>query len=846
MKKAILKTVVFLLTFVAALVLISGIMNQGNQNMTAEMAGATLPVISMEKDGILYNELHGYVSPMETAYQRETITELGEDRELSFVIDTYGTALKSIDMEVRSTDGSRLIENGPVRDITVGEGQVRAGIALKDLIERDKEYALVILLDIGREEPVRYYTRVVWSSRTKALEKLQFVQYFHDTLYSKELARQENIAVYLESNASGDNTTFHKVNIHSSFQQITWGDLEVREVLAPKIRVTDLARQTGSLVLDFMVSTGSGKDTVYYMVEEYFRVRLIEGAARMYLLDYERTMTQIPDVKKGICANDKILLGIGDENMPIVENEDGNVVVFQAAGRLCSYNANTKRIAVLFSFYDEENADARALYPQHNMKVWNVDEGGNVNFAVYGYMNRGTHEGEVGILICSYDSTMNMVEEVLFIPYTKSESLLEREMEQLMYLNWDGQLYFTLDQTVYCVSLGERSVRKLVTVAQDGGLRVSDDHRTIVWQQGSDIYHSDSLAILDLTAGRKQEVSAPEGDTVMPLGFIGEDIIYGLAHLEDVTVDLGGKVFFPMYQVNICNLEGKILKESGSPGMYFTDCSVLENQITLGRVSREEDGTYREVDAEHIMSNAVAESSKNQLVVAAVDVFEKYVQIQTRGEIDVQNLQVLIPREVVYEGSRSLSLEKEGALDRYYVYTAYGVSDICLTPAAAVNAAYAKNGVVTDESGTPIWIRSNRVTKNQIMAIKADAVSEERSSLAVCLDTILSYEEVDRNCQSLLDQGKTAAEILRDNLEETRILDLSGCSLDAVLYYVNRDIPVLAILEDGEAVLITGFNQYNIVLMEPSSGRLYQKGLNDSARWFEENGNCFLTYVRPE
>ncbi len=57
-----------------------------------------------------------------------------------------------------------------------------------------------------------------------------------------------------------------------------------------------------------------------------------------------------------------------------------------------------------------------------------------------------------------------------------------------------------------------------------------------------------------------------------------------------------------------------------------------------------------------------------------------------------------------------------------------------------------------------------------------------------------------------------------------QVLDLSGCSLDAVLYYVNQDIPVLAILEDGEAVLVTGFNEFNVVIMEPSTGKLYKKG----------------------
>ena len=67
--------------------------------------------------------------------------------------------------------------------------------------------------------------------------------------------------------------------------------------------------------------------------------------------------------------------------------------------------------------------------------------------------------------------------------------------------------------------------------------------------------------------------------------------------------------------------------------------------------------------------------------------------------------------------------------------------------------------------------------------------------------------------------------------------------MDSILYYVNQDIPVLATLNDGGAVLVIGFNELNIVIMDPVTGTVYKKGMNDSVKWFEENGNCFITYV---
>lgn len=845
MKKTIIKLAVFILIFLIALVVISHVMNQGNENLTMEMAPASFPVITMEKGGIAYNQLHGHRNAVDTTYQRETVTELGENREVSFVIDSYDQVINGVSIEVRSINGERLIENSPVTELSgVGkDGGLRAQIALKDLIEADQEYMLVILLDTEEQGTIRYYTRVIWSDETYALEKLSFAKEFHETLYDREAARAQNLTQYLESNSSGDNTTYHKVNIHSSFQQITWGDLNVEEVAEPVLQLTELGTQTGSMVLHYIVSTTEEKNTTYYMVEEAYRVRFLTNAERMYLLDFERTMTQIPDVEGEIYANDKILLGIADENQTFVESEDGNIVLFEVAGRLCSYNVTSNKITILFSFYDEENVDARTLYKNHDMKILDVDEGGNVHFAVYGYMNRGRHEGEVGIAVYHYDNSLNTVEELVYIPSDKSYDVLAHDMEQLLFLNREGQLYLFLEQTVFRVNTRERTYEEIVTITQDGSMMASADHEVLVWQSGTDNYHGDSLAVMNLSNGRVSKIAAEDGTAVKLLGFMGEDIIYGLARLTDITRDTVGKVFFPMYKICISNSQGELLKETTQENIYVVDCSVAGNQITLDRVLRLEDGSYKETTQDYIMTNEEVAAGKNNLVVASTDIYKKYVQIQVRQTIDAKNLQVRSPKEVVFEGGRQLQLIPANVVERYYAYDMYGVCGIYLDPAQAIKLAYEQYGVVVDDDGSSIWRRGNLVTRNQIMAIGKETMDEGRSSLAVCLDTMLEKEGITRNTQAMLDLGQSPQEILAEGLNQCKILNLTGVSLDAMLYYVNQDIPVLALLENGEAVLVTGFNEFNVVIMDPRDGTLDKKGIKDSTQWFAENGNCFITYV---
>ena len=842
MKKTIIRIAVCVVVFLASALIIGSIMNQGHNNMTMEMAPATLPMITMESGGVACNELHGNTVEMDVAYQKDCITLLGEGRQANFIVDTFGREITGISTEVRSIDGSRLIENSEVTGWKANGKSFSVSLTLKDLIDTNTQYSLTLILELEGEQKVYYYTTILWNDDAHISEILEFATDFHGKLYDKEVAKE--LTKYLEPNSKlTDNGTFHKVNIHSSFQQITWGSLEPVQEDAASIRLTQISGNVASLLMDFVVSTGEGKNKIYYNVEEYYRVRYT--SERMYLLDYERTMTQIPDTTR-MYANDKILLGITDENVDMMESADGNTVVFSDMGQLLSYNAATNGLTVIFSFYDKDNADRRTLYDNHGIKILDVDEGGNVKFAVYGYMNRGRHEGETGIQIISYDNSLNTIEEEVYIPYSKSYAVLKDEMEQLLYRNRQQHVYFFLENGVYDVDLENRSAEQLVSIRQDDSLQVSENHEIIVWQEGDDINHSNQLNVRNLNTGEQTVIRAQDGEAIRPLGFMGEDIIYGVARESDIRTENSGQIFYPMYKVCISNSSGNNLKEYGQDGIYIVDCAIEGNQITLSRIQRSENGSYQEILNDQIMNNVEEEPGQNKVVTADIDIYERYVQIQTKTTIDTKTIKVLNPKEVVFEGGRELTLDAVSEVSRYYVYNAYGVQGIYSAPGKAVKEAYDSSGVVTNDRGITVWLKGNRVSRNQIMAIKEESVTDQKNSLTVCLDNILRHAGITRNTEYDLAQGKTAIQILEENMTGVQVLDLSGCSLDAVLYYVNQDIPVLAILEDGEAVLVTGFNEFNVVIMEPSTGKLYKKGMNDATTWFAENGNHFISYMKIE
>lgn len=843
MKKTVIKYSYLLVVFIVSLFIASAVINQGNTDMTMEMGPATFPVVHMYVGNKEVGSLHGYREAMECSYQRDCITPLGEGRRVAFQVDKYGQEIERMAFEVRSINGERLVENTEIINYEETEDTISAQFQVKDLIDADTEYMLVLLLENKWGQTIRYYTRIIQTENYFTEEKLDYVLDFHQRTFDKEAAKE--LTKYLESNAEGDNTTFSKVTIHSSFQQVTWGDLEVKKVTEPQVSIKELASQTGSIELNYIVSIKQGRTDDLYNIKEFYRIRYTSD--RIYLLDFERTMNHIFDEKTDIFSNNKIELGIvAQENIQLKESDGGNVFAFTDGKRIFAYNVADNKFSTLFSFYDGNYEDERACWQKHGVKILDVDEAGNVKFIVYGYMNRGKHEGEVGISVYYFNGMVNTVEELLYVPDSSSYEVLHAELEELAYVNRSETFFFMREGTVYAVDLGSRTYEAMVSGLQEESYRVSDSNRMVVWQTGEDLYQCEKLILMNLNTKAKTEIRAGSGEYIAPLGFMNEDLIYGLARKEDVVQSNTGNIVFPMYSVRIQNENGKVLKTYEEPGMYVTGSEIQENQINLTRLRKEEgSGIYTEAENDQIVSTKIESEGSNTLETVAVDVYGKIVQIVVKSPMDAGGIKKLTPKEVLFEGGREIALQNSGTeVPRYYVYGKNGVEGIFTDEGNAINKAYELAGTVINEKGAYVWIRGNRSVKNQIMAIKGATITEEKNSLAVCLDTMLQYEGIMRNTEYMLNRGETIVEILEENLEGARVLDLTGCSLDAVLYYINKDIPVLASLNDGNAVLIIGFNELNTVLMDPLVGEPFKKGMNDSTQMFEENGNRFITYMK--
>ena len=841
MNRSWIKRIVALVVFVISVFVVDYIMNKDNSELTMDMPKATLPVVSVLSGDYKINTMSGYTSRREEAYTKDCITPISADRKISLVIDTYQADIESVSYEVRSIDGHRLVEEGDITVLQKMPDKIQFSIQLKDLTEENTEYSFVTILTLEDGKNVYYYTRFIQSENYYEKEKLDFITWFHNTTFSED---GTEIKKYLESNSQGDNNNFHQVDIHSNLSQIMWDMLPVEKAEEPVILMKDITTQTAGVVLKYLVKETGDSRGNYYFIEEYYRVRHTPN--RMYLLNYERTMEEVFEAEKEAFTNDKIYLGITDEQVPMVESEGGKILAFINANRLFVYSNIDNKLSEVFSFYNKSNFDIRTRNRNFDIKILKVEDSGNLTFMVSGYMNRGIHEGEVGITVYHYDAIQNSIEEQIFIPYDKSADILVKELEKLCYLNLENHLFLILEGGLYDISLEQKNYQLVISDLTEDSYKVSESGRMVSWLKEGNLYSSRTLYWMNLNDGKRKEIKSGHGEYIRVLGFIGEDLIYGIAEANRVKMETNGNVLFPIHQLMICNQDDKILKNYKKEGIYIVDCNIIDNQIALKRIKISEGGEYSTIEDDHIASSDIQNKNVTKVNTLNNDIYKKTVQLILKNTVNISSMKIMTPKEVIFEGSREVDLALENSGEHFYVYGFKGVEKIASSSAEAIAMAYELSGSVTDADGNYIWKKGTIHSKNQIMAITGTKRDEENGSLAVCLDTILKLEGVSRQTQPLLDAGEDAISILKDSLLKERILDLRGCPLDTVLFYVDQDIPVLALMDHGDSYLIIGFNEFNVVLMDPKQGTVYKKGMNDSREMFKKSGNQFITYMHQE
>ncbi len=776
-----------MVVFLLSVVFFGYLTNRDNNNMTADMGNATLPQLSFSYNGYNLNLMSGYVKEMDITSMRDSVTPVVNDR-ITLIINDYGNVISNIEYHIYTLDGTKELKSEMV------EAPAKNTVfALDDPGLLDAERCMRLDMKLESGKMVYYYTRIKDATDTMVLNNLDYINQFFETEMGKSEDESFVIADDLETNTLVDDYSYQHVDITSDKNYVIWGDLEPEIVGGVRYEIKELNNVYTSMLLEYQVRChGEENPTDLYDVSEFFRVRTIEG--KTYLLNYDRTMEQVFSYSDTVLDEKGILLGITGQNLNYDVNSNGTIVNFVQAGELWNYDKKQDKLSLLFSFSDGESTDARNLNTEHEIEIIDTAKNGDTTFAVYGYMNRGEHEGEVGAAFYFFDKGKNTVEEKAFVASNLSG---ERCMEQL-----DSMLYFSVEnQAVYVMSDGMLKRYSVFfettdTILEKLGVNqyaVAPDVRWVAYQETEKEKRiTNRITVMDLEDESVREISVGEDEGIWPLGFVGDDIVYGVSKGSAEEYAEDDQTEIPMYKLVIESPEGKILKTYEEQGIFIASAEFNDNMVTINRVTKHGE-SYITIAPDYIMNN---EEKKNSNITAEVYYGErKLTQMRLTFEdgIQDQDPKVLKPKHVLYESSVSLPYGVQSAEERSPMFYVYGNGKLCGSykyEGAAIRAADKCSGVVVAEDQSYIWEKGNRDLKYY------------------CNDEKL----IDKIVKGLK-SGKSPEEVIT-KLNDGKCMDLTGCKAEELLYIINNKGPVIAMLSPAEYAVLIGYGDGQITYID--------------------------------
>lgn len=852
MKKIIGKAIVLIVVFALVVGAFIFFNREKKEEKEIVMGDPTLPTVTLlassgeESDNALeVNELFGYTTLMETKYMRDSITPISGSRTITVKVRNNENAVMGAEFELRTLDCERLIERTQVQPeniVTDGEF-TNISITFENMLEDDTEYNLVIRLVTDRHESVYYYTRITKLTANYCQKEIEFVKMFSDATFDKNQSR--NIINYLEPDSSEDNTNYGKVSIHSSYNQVTWGDLSPEKVTSPVITIKEILNDVGCYEMIYKVKALNDYDVYqYYTVTEYFRIKWT--GQEIYLLDYERTMNQIFEPSNQNISSVRINLGISeDSDCEFLASDSTGYIAFVKQSGLWLMDIKKNEIKSLFAFEEAENSDIRDANVSNDIQIVSVDDEGNTDFIVYGYMSRGEHEGMVGISLYGYAAKDNIVQEKIFIPFTRQYGILKETMGRLSYVNKENVMFVMLSDSVYSVDLTGSEYVQIISNLIDGNYSVNKEGNVIAWETDGTKSGSSSIKMLDFETGKEHEIIADEGSKLKVLGFVDNDLVYGIADAGDVVNDINGNATVAMNRLEIVNIEGEILKEYRKEGYYYTGAEISKNMINISRVTRDADGVhFVKTDDFQIFGNEEEETNVVASDIITTERKKKEAAINFVKKVTTSDgLKNVNPKEIRFSETNSLSIrELMSGDEKYYVYGKGKVKKVTDNVSDAINLASELAGVVIAENGDYAWARISRSSEFDVTGVTIqNPVSDDMNSkLAACLSSMLMHNGINIDAASQLAAGKSAISILNENIKDKTAMDLSGCMLEQMFYYVCQGEPVLAMTDSSNYVLIVGYDFYNVKLLNPVTGQTYKQGQEEAAVMFGNAGNKFV------
>ena len=355
---------------------------------------------------------------------------------------------------------------------------------------------------------------------------------------------------------------------------------------------------------------------------------------------------------------------------------------------------------------------------------------------------------------------------------------------------------------------------------EKGQYAMSEDGQWTAYQTGDSMDASPQVIVKDLNADEEYKVEAVEGESIIPLGFVGSDFVSGRAKQSDVGETISGEKVVPMYLVEIRSAENELIKSYDPGDYYVTGAEVKDGMITLNRASRNGD-TYTGIDADYITSSEEKEESNITLESYVTDLKKTQMRLTFADGIKNKNVKLLKPKQVLHDNPALPEFDEEDTEHGYCVYGLGELQGIYKEAGEAVRKADSVRGVVIAPNGQYVWERGNRFLTYQITG--------QDELLAFIRDGLMA--------------GTPPLEVV-NKLSGDKGIELTGCSSEQISYLINKGTPVIGVRNGEPPLILTGYDENQVIYINTADGQILAMPKEQMDQIMLQEGNEYIGYLQ--
>lgn len=879
MKKKInvlVRVIVMIMVFVITIYFVNIFENRNYKNLAKEMNDAELPLAYVSYGDTLLNCMHGYTSDVDITLLRDSITPIDEQKHIEILVQNDKKYASGYSYEIRSIAGDSLVEKGDIEAADNGSGYDELDINVRMDLKKDMEYMLVVKASSEKGLAASYYTRIVVNDDYHEAELLKAVQDFHDASFDFNALETESvIGTYKTEYAgasTGDSFGLGHVNLANDYADIMWDGLKPTVVSDINIYIKEIDVNYAVIEMEYNASSITDQDvTSYYAVKEFYKAgySLVEvsdseaggedsygdasygdasydeeysytdeesqgGQAeetshtepKITMFSYDRYVDEYFD-RTGIDAlNNVYEIGIvSSDDLEYRYVENNRKIAFVRNGQLWMYDYDQGEIIRVYSFCADDYTEDAATYDAHNINIMEFAYDGNLTFSVYGYMNRGDHEGKLGIGLFTFDYSTLEVDELLFVECNVPYEAMKTETSRLTY--YDGQkFYYMMGGKVNAVDIKNRKQSYIAENLSAGDVKVSADMSVMAFGENEDQSQNTRITLMNMKTGNSYDITAGDGECLICYGFKDSDMVYGVSDIADAGVDADLESFsetkyseesrdnIPAKRLYIVGSDGSQIKEYAKDGCYLMQVDVNANLLYLTRGEKSKGKfaaikddfiTFKEDDSKQTIGtvhNSSITGYDRLYFTVPENIYLSYIPNLniTKEKIDDQNSYMI------------MTIERDKVT--YHVYDNLGLSKIYDVAGDAINYAESVAGIVVSSDGEVIYRKMESQEYNTIAAgIFHHSTGTVDASLTDCLYMVLNYQGVQVTEDEIKQYGDPVTVL--NTLGKKKGINVTGLSLDMLLGYVSDGIPVISRIDDGRYVLIVSYNDEDVRYYDP-------------------------------